>query len=110
MIQDTLAKIQERLAQGNNLDEHTRTELRQLLQTLQEEISQLSKTHAEQAQNIAGFAGASTQEAIREQKNPELLNTSLEGLAASVEGFETTHPQLVQVVNRICTTLANLGI
>jgi hypothetical protein len=38
------------------------------------------------------------------------MELSLKGLSSSVEGFEKSHPQLVQVVNRICTTLSNLGI
>ena len=35
---------------------------------------------------------------------------SLEGLTSSVEGFEATHPRLVQIVNSISTILANMGI
>ena len=47
---------------------------------------------------------------IRYEKNPELLKLALEGLASSVEGFEESHPHLVQIVNSICNTLSNLGI
>jgi len=35
---------------------------------------------------------------------------SLEGLSSSVEGFEKSHPKLVQIVNAISNTLSNLGI
>jgi hypothetical protein len=31
-------------------------------------------------------------------------------LVSSVEAFETSHPQLVRIVNAISTFLANLGI
>jgi hypothetical protein len=34
----------------------------------------------------------------------------LAGLSASVEGFEKSHPKLVEIVNRICTALSGLGI
>jgi len=70
----------------------------------------LSKTHAEQAESIAGFTEVSAREATREQQNPQLLKLSLEGLNSSVEEFENSHPKLVHIVNSISTTLANLGI
>ncbi len=110
MIDDTISKIEARLKESGSLSEDARHELSGLLGTLKTEITELSKTHAEQAQSIAGFAQTSTHEAIREEKNPELLKLSLEGLATSVDGFEKSHPKLVQLVNRICTTLSNLGI
>ena len=64
----------------------------------------------EKARSIAVFAETSANEAISEQKNPELLKLSVQDLSASVDGFEQSHPELVQIVNRICTTLSNLGI
>src|SRR5437868_2497869 len=110
MIDETISQIEARLKDAGSLSEQTRQELTRLLATLKSEITELSKTHAEQAQSIAGFAQTSAHEAIREEKNPELLKLSLEGLATSVDGFEKSHPTLVQIVNRICTTLSNLGI
>ena len=110
MIRDTLSKIEARLQHAGALNDETRRELTTLVSTLKTEITELSKTNADQAQSIAGFAGTSTHEATREEKNPELLEHSLKGLAASVDGFEQSHPQLVQIVNRICTALSNLGI
>ena len=46
----------------------------------------------------------------REQKNLQPLKLSVEELRTSVEGFEQSHPQLVQAVNGISNTLASLGI
>lgn len=74
------------------------------------EIGGLSRTHAEQAESIAGFTELSAREATREQQNPRLLKLSLAGLTSSVEEFETSHPRLVQVVNSISSMLSNLGI
>ena len=71
------------------------------LATLKSEVAALSKTHSEQAESIAGFTEVSTREATREQKNPHLLELSLDGLTASVEEFESSHPKLVQIVNSI---------
>lgn len=109
MIQDTISKIEARIGQSAVKDD-SKAELITLLGTLKSEVAELSKTHGEQAQSIAGFTEVSTHEATREEPNPELVKHSLGGLAASVDGFEKSHPRLVDIVNRICTTLSNLGI
>ena len=110
MIQDTISKIEERLRGAESVNDGNRAELLKLLATLKAEVSDLSETDAEQAQSIAGFTAVSTHEAIREERNPELVEISLKGLSSSVQGFEESHPKLVQAVNSICTTLSNLGI
>jgi phage I-like protein len=110
MIQDTLNKIETQIESAGAITPENKAELRELLATLKSEVGQLSQTHTEQAQTITGFAQVSTHEATRGEKNPQLLKLSLDGLAASVNGFEQTHPRLVEIVNRICTTLASLGV
>ncbi|MCX8156873.1 MAG: DUF4404 family protein [Verrucomicrobiae bacterium] len=110
MIQDTIAKIEARLASTEQLPEEKRRELLELVSRLKEEVHSLSQTHADDARSIAQFAALSTHEATREDVKQPLLDTALNGLARSVQGFESSHPRLVDVVNRICTTLSNLGI
>ncbi len=110
MIEDTLGKIEARIQGTETIKEERRQELLQLLGTLKSEVAELSKTHGEQAQSIAGFAEISTHEATRRAQNPELLKLSLEGLGSSVRGVEESHPRLVQIVNAISNTLSNLGI
>lgn len=110
MIEDTIEKIEARLQHADSLPEDKRAELRQLFATLKAEVAKLPRTHAEQAESIAGFADISTHEATREQQNPELLKLSLSGLSSSVEEFEKSHPKLVQIVNAISNALSNLGI
>jgi len=110
MIQETIGKIEERLRKTDAIKDENKAELLNLLSTLKGEVSQLSHTNSEQAQSIAGFTAVSAHEATREERNPQLVRISLQGLASSVEGFERSHPRLVEVVNSICTTLSNLGI
>jgi chromosome segregation ATPase len=110
MIEDTIAKIEARLQSTEALKEDKRAELQHLLATLKAEVAELSKTHAEQAESIAGFTDISTHEATRENQNPQSLKHSLDGLTSSVEEFETSHPKLVQIVNAISKTLSDLGI
>jgi len=110
MQQRTIDKIEEKLRETESLNEKNKSELLNLLSTLKVEIADLSKTHNEQAESITGFAKLSTHEATRQEKNPELLKLSIEGLGSSVRGFESSHPGLVNVVNSICSMLSNLGI
>ena len=110
MLDDTLSKLETRIQNAGTLRDENRAELLQLISQLKTEVAGLSRTHEEQAQSIAGFAELSTHEAMRENRNPETLKHSTEGLTSSVDQLETTHPQLVAVVNRIATTLSNMGI
>jgi hypothetical protein len=110
MNESSLNEIEAKIRSAASISEERKRELLQLLATLKSEVGKLSKTHDEQAQSIAGFAELSAHEATRAQQNPRLLHHSLEGLRSSVEGFEKSHPKLVQIVNNISNTLANLGI
>jgi len=110
MIQETITQIEERIKDAKSLNEEKKMELLGLLSTLKTEVSELSKTHAEHTQSITGFTEISIHEAMREEKNPKLLKLSLQALSASVEGFESSHPKLVGIVNSISLTLSNIGI
>ena len=110
MIRDTITKIESKLQQSSAVSPESRQELLDLLAQLKTEIGTLAQSDARQAEAIAGHTEFSTREAISTEKNPERLESSLKELSASVEGFESSHPRLVEIVNRIATTLSNLGI
>lgn len=110
MIEDTVSKIEARIQAAEAIPAERKRELLQLLHTLKGEVSALSRTHGEQAESIAGFTEMSAHEATRSQQNSELLELSLKGLSSSVDGFEKSHPRLVQIVNAISQMLSNLGI
>ena len=110
MIEETVGKIEARIQSSDAINDDRKRELLQLMATLKSEVADLSKTHGEQAQSIAAFTEISAHEATRAQQNPQLLKLSLEGLSSSVDGFEQSHPRLVQIVNAISSTLSNLGI
>jgi archaellum component FlaC len=110
MIEDTIGKIEARIQGAEAIKEDRRHELVELLSKLKSEVAELSKTHGEQAQSIASFAEISAHEATRTERNPQLLNLSLQGLTSSVDELEKSHPRLVQIVNAISHTLSNLGI
>ena len=110
MIDETIGKIETRIQSADSIKEDRKRELLQLLATLKSEAAELSKTHDEQAQSIAGFAQVSAHEATREKQNPQLREISNQGLRSSVDGIEQSHPRLVQIVNAISKTLSDLGI
>jgi hypothetical protein len=110
MIDETLAQLEAKIHQTGALNAEQKAELLQLLQALHTEVHALAHTHAEHAESITGFTGVSTHEAVREPRDPHLVELALQGLASSVEAFETSHPELVRIVNAISMMLANIGI
>ena len=110
MIEKTISEIEAQIGGAEAVNVERKAELLKLLGTLKTEVAELSKTHGEQADSIAGFARVSAHEATRTKQNAELRELSLKGLRSSAEGFEKSHPRLVQIVNRISQTLADLGI
>lgn len=110
MLDETISKIQARIDNSAAFDDAQRAELVKLLAQLKTEVGALSQTHQEQARNIASRFEISAREATAEPRNPELVEHSIDGLEASVEGIEKSHPNLVALVNRIASMLANMGI
>ncbi|MDA1045254.1 MAG: DUF4404 family protein [Verrucomicrobia bacterium] len=110
MIENTIAKIENQIRNISSLNAAKKEELVSLLATLKQEVVTLAETESDRAESIARFTEISTHEATRQSGSDRLKTLSAEGLAASVDGFEASHPRLVQIVNNFCTTLANLGI
>jgi hypothetical protein len=110
MIKKTISNIEERIKGASSIEDEEKDELLELIATLEGEVSELSKTHPECAESITGFTQLSAHEATRTTKNPQLMKLSLKGLSSSAEGFESSHPNLVAVVNKISQILANMGI
>ncbi len=110
MIEKTIGEIETKIRSAEAVSDERKRELLQLLETLKSEIGAIEKTHGEQAESIAEFAKISAHEAIRGEQSPKLRELSLRGLQSSVEGFEKSHPHLVEIVNRISNTLSNFGI
>jgi queuine/archaeosine tRNA-ribosyltransferase len=110
MIQETLSQVKKRIEEAQPLTREKKVELLDLITKLQIEIEQLARTNREHAESIAGFTQTSMHEATRREKNEQLHKLSVDGLAGTVEGFESIHPRLVEIVNSICTSLSNMGI
>ena len=110
MIRETINQINATIQNAKSLDEKQKKELLDLVSTLNVEVLELSKTHPEHTRSITDLTEMSIHEAIREEKNAQLLKSSLQRLSTSVEGFEGSHPKLVGIVNSLCLALSNVGI
>jgi len=109
MIENTISEIEAKIRSAESVSDERKRELLQLLGTLKTEVGSLAQTHGEQADSIANFAKISALEATRTEPNPQLRELSNQGLLSSVDGFEQSHPKLVQIVNSISSTLSNLA-
>jgi len=110
MIPERLAQIEATLRNSANIAEATREQLLELVAGLKAEVGPLAVTHGENADQITGSANAAVQAAVRREEQPEKAAEAVEGLAASVRDFETSHPKLVEIVDRLALTLSNMGI
>jgi cell division septum initiation protein DivIVA len=86
MIENTIGEIEAKILGADSVSDEHKHELLQLLAKLKTEI------------------------ATAQNQNLQPLKHSVEELRTSVEGFEQSHPKLVQTVNSISNTLSNLGI
>ena len=109
-IPERIAQIEATLRNSATIPDATRQELLDLLAGLKAEVAPLVATHGESASQITGSADAAVQAAVRREEQPEEAAQAVEGLAASVRDFEASHPRLVQIVDRLATTLSNMGI
>ena len=110
MIEETLSQIKKKIEKSESVKEENKKELMNLLAVLQSEIEQLYESDQDHAESILGFTQTSTHEATRKNRDPNLQKISVDSLQASVHGFESSHPRLVEIVNSISTALSNLGI
>ena len=110
MIADHIQRIETQLKDSANIPEASRAELLKLLAALKDEVGTLARSHEEDARSIARFVDASAHEATRVEKKPKLFEAALNGLTASVEAVETSHPKLAEVVNQIAIRLSNMGL
>ena len=110
MIEERIQRIEAQLQESGQIPEETKAELLRLLAALKEEAGTLTTGHEEDARSLAKFVDASAHEATRVEKRPKLIEAALEGLRASAESFEASHPKLAEVVNQIAVVLSNMGL
>lgn len=92
MIEDTILKIEERLRLAQALSPEQRAELRDLLAQLRSEAETLPA------------------DALTAGEEDEDVQSIISRWEETLTAFETSHPQLTGLVNRITAILSNMGI
>jgi len=110
MENTTIQNIEEKIRANASLSDNNKGELLSQLAKLKTEIAKLSETKPDDAQNIITHIDRSTDEALKEGKDPGLFKKLTDDLSGSVREFEVTHPTLVEDINYIASSLANMGI
>lgn len=87
MIRNRLDEIEAKVQGASNIPDDTKSQLLALLEDLKSEATKLAETHDEQT-----------------------VDAALEGLSGPVNDFESTHPRLTQLVNRLADMLSSVGI
>ena len=109
-MKDTLSKLENLVRRIKLENPENKEKLVNLIEELKREISGVPAPDAEKARSVANFAETAFHEASKSQKDTGLIDLAMEGLEESVKTFEVSHPQLVRIVNDICSLLARLGI
>jgi hypothetical protein len=109
MIETIISELEARVRSVETGNAAQKQELLALLGKLKAEVGALEQTHSQEAKTIADSIKVSTQAATSSMQNTESVQTSVAGLRSSVEGFEQSHPKLVQIVNSLSNMLSNLG-
>lgn len=110
MIQKTIEHLEEKLKDSNQVPKESQEELLKLFKQLKEEVNTLAESELDKAKIIALHTDSSAKAAIEPNTEANLLENSINDFKKSIGEFEATHPKLVESVNRICTTLSNMGI
>jgi hypothetical protein len=110
LIKSTLERLKRNIVELENSHPEWSKETSALIERLQNEILELEGTDADTALSITNFTQSSVHETIRTDPSIEMRDLSLSALQKSIYGFETSHPELVHIINGICTRLSQLGI
>ncbi len=107
-MKNTLQEIKDKLALEYTINEDKKRELLALLEELEGEMGNAGS--GDQMNNISSQVKRSTEEVIKEEKDPDLIERVLGDLKDSVTEFEVSHPKLFEKVNNISAMLASMGI
>lgn len=94
VIEETIQRIEQRLRSANSLSPSQRAELEELIAQLRREARALPPDALP----------------LSVPEPDEDAQSTINRLRESLTAFETSHPQLVGLANRISTILANMGL
>ncbi len=112
MFTEKITSIEKKIEQTPAIDQPAKDELLELLDNLNEELSKLedNSTNMGHSQEIVGKASRFAEQAIADPGATQEIEQSINELKGSVADFEASHPKLVQIINRVCVMLSDIGI
>ena len=102
--------IEKKIEATSQIDAKIKENLLDLMRSLKTELADLKENHPNTAHNIADKTQISTEKILTADNKQNELQENIDGLQETVEEFEVSHPKLVQVVNRLCMMLSDIGI
>ena len=110
MTDERIQKIKSAVEGADHISPEKKAELLAVLAKLKPAITEVAKTHEEEAESISRYVEDLAHEAAGEKKHPEGLEKVLHRLRQSVEKFEASHPDLTAFVTEYSAVLSGLGI
>ena len=102
--------IEKKIEATSQIDAKIKENLLDLMRSLKTELADLKEIHPTTAHNIADKTQVSTEQVLASNSKQNELQNNIDGLQVTVEEFEVSHPKLVQIVNRLCIMLSDIGI
>jgi mevalonate kinase len=102
--------IEKKIEATSQIDAKIKEDLLDLMHSLKTELNSLKDIHPETAHNIADQTGISAEKVLDSPAKEGDLQENIDSLQGTVEEFEASHPKLVQLVNRFCMMLSDIGI
>ncbi len=102
--------IEKKIKAASQIDAKIKEDLLDLIRSLKIELAELKEIHSTTAHNIVEKTQASAEQILISDKKQDELQENIDALKETVTEFEVSHPKLVQVVNRLCMMLSDIGI
>lgn len=102
--------LEKKIESASKIDAKIKEDLLDLMRSLKTELSDLKNINPDSAHDIADKTQVSAEKVLSSDNNKNELQENIDGLQGTVEEFEVSHPKLVQIVNRLCMMLSDIGI
>ena len=102
--------IEKKIEATSQIDAKIKEDLLDLMRSLKTELAESKDISPDTAHSIADKTQASAEKILSSDKKKNELQENIDSLQETVGEFEVSHPKLVQVINRLCMMLSDIGI
>lgn len=105
-----IEELEKKIESASQIDAKIKEDLLDLMRSLKTELADLKEIHPKTAHVIADKTQVSAEKILISDNKQNELQEHIDGLQETVGEFEASHPKLVQIVNRLCMMLSDIGI